>query len=300
MAHADQLFLGFDPGGKNGFGVAMLDGQNVATTTVGTVAEAMDWAAGQSGASAPIAAGADTLLHWCDGPSGWRPADKWLRQTYPKSAPSVASANSLYGAMAVGGMALAQRLRERWPSILLNETHPKVLIPALGGDRYADAAPEAAMVWFANYAGLDVSSVRGGHQLDALLSAWATQQGLAVGWADLVGDDPALLFPAGRVSYLWPKVKAEDRIVEERDRKPSRRVTVTGERRESRNTTAIGYVNKHDQEVIRKTDLPGNDHAQRVYVIRCKTCGYEYGANGSDIWLRRCPKHDGGAPGLAH
>jgi hypothetical protein len=205
VALTDQVFLGFDPGGKNGFGAAMLAGHEVATTTVSTVADAVRWAVGQCGASVPVAAGVDTLLHWCDGPSGWRPADKWLRKTYPKSALSVASANSLYGAMAVGGMALALRLRERWPSTLRNETHPKVLIPALGGERYADAAPEAAMAWFANHAGLNVSEVRGGHELDALLSAWATREGLAAGWLDLVGDDPALLFPAGQVSYLWPE-----------------------------------------------------------------------------------------------
>lgn len=106
--------------------------------------------------------------------------------------------------MAVGGMALALRLRERWPPILLNETHPKVLIPTLGRERYADADPEAALAWFANHAGMDVFGVRSGHQLDALLSAWATREGLAAGWLDHVGDDPALLFPAGRVSYLWP------------------------------------------------------------------------------------------------
>jgi hypothetical protein len=270
----------------------------VATVTVSTVAEAIDWAVGQCGASAPVAAGVDTLLHWCDGPSGWRPADKWLRTTYPKSAPSVASANSLYGAMAVGGMALALRLRERWPLILLNETHPKVLIPALGGDRYSDAAPEAALVWFADHAGLDVSSVRGGHQLDALLSAWATRQGLAAGWPNLLGDDPALVFPAGRVSYLWPKVTAGDQNADEQGRKPSRPVGGNLQRRESRNTTTIGYVNKHQQEVIRKTDLPGNDNGQLVYVLRCISCGHEYGANGSDIWLRRCPEHDGGLAGL--
>jgi hypothetical protein len=45
-----------------------------------------------------------------------------------------------------GGMALALRLGERWPSILLNETHPKVLIPALGGERYADAAQKSVML----------------------------------------------------------------------------------------------------------------------------------------------------------
>jgi hypothetical protein len=204
MEPLEGIFLGFDPGGKNGFGAAILAGQEVATTIVSTVAGAMAWAVERCWSSVPVAAGVDTLLHWSDGASGWRPADRWLRTTYPKTALSVASANSLYGAMAVGGMALALRLRARWPSILLNETHPKVLIPALGGERYADSSPEAAMAWFAKLAGLDVSGVRSGHELDALLSAWATRQGLIDGWADLVGDDPALLFPAGKVTYTWP------------------------------------------------------------------------------------------------
>jgi hypothetical protein len=40
---------------------------------------------------------------------------------------SIMSPNSLYGAMAIGGMALAFRLRQKWPELELNETHPKVL-----------------------------------------------------------------------------------------------------------------------------------------------------------------------------
>jgi hypothetical protein len=40
MASVDGIFLGFDPGGKNGFGAAALVGQHVATTTVSTVADA--------------------------------------------------------------------------------------------------------------------------------------------------------------------------------------------------------------------------------------------------------------------
>jgi predicted GIY-YIG superfamily endonuclease len=63
-------------------------------------------------------------------------------------------------------------------------------------------------------------------------------------------------------------------------------------------TTEIGYTNKNQQRVVRKTDEPGNDHLQRVYVLRCEVCQHEYGANGSDIWQRRCPQHDSGAPGL--
>jgi len=46
------------------------------------------------------------------------------------------------------------------------------------------------------------------------------------------------------------------------------------------------------------TDLEGTDHNQYVYVLRCNRCGQEYGANGSDIWLRKCPYCQGGAEGL--
>jgi hypothetical protein len=66
-----------------------------------------------------------------------------------------------------------------------------------------------------------------------------------------------------------------------------------------RSTTRIGYVNRNDQEVIRPTGKPGTDYGQYIYVLRCRTCRYEYGANGSDIFQRRCPAHDGGAAGLA-
>lgn len=68
----------------------------------------------------------------------------------------------------------------------------------------------------------------------------------------------------------------------------------------SKGTTEVGYVNRNRQEVIRKTDEPGTDHLQKIYVLRCHPCGSEYGANGSDIHIRRCPTCDGGRPGLAY
>jgi hypothetical protein len=64
-------------------------------------------------------------------------------------------------------------------------------------------------------------------------------------------------------------------------------------------TTAPGYVNRKQQEVLRNTGLPGSDHCQVIYVLRCGACGHEYGANGSDIFERKCPQCQGGAPGLA-
>lgn len=66
----------------------------------------------------------------------------------------------------------------------------------------------------------------------------------------------------------------------------------------SKGTTETGYRNRNGQVVLRKTNLPGNDHNQFIYVLRCENCGHEYGANGSDIFQRRCPNHDTGKEGL--
>ena len=66
-----------------------------------------------------------------------------------------------------------------------------------------------------------------------------------------------------------------------------------------RQTTVPGFVSRNGQMVLRKTGMPGNDHNQIVYVLRCGRCAHEYGANGSDIWLRRCPSCSGGKPGLS-
>ena len=73
----------------------------------------------------------------------------------------------------------------------------------------------------------------------------------------------------------------------------------------SKGWTEPGRINEHEPEVIRKTNLPGTDHNQYIYVLRCGYCGHEYGVNGSDIHLRKCPSdshppHERGAPGLAY
>ena len=67
----------------------------------------------------------------------------------------------------------------------------------------------------------------------------------------------------------------------------------------SKGTTETGYRNRNGQVVVRPTHLAGTDHNQYVFVLRCGNCGYEYGANGSDIHLRRCPNCQGGATGLS-
>jgi hypothetical protein len=130
MLGHDGIYLGFDPGGDRKFGVALLDGGCGKTSTVSTVDEAMKWAIDVRGARKPKAAGIDTLLHWATSKSGTRPCDERLGARYPKARKSIMSPNSLFGAMAIGGMALALRLRQKWPETLLNETHPKVFLRA--------------------------------------------------------------------------------------------------------------------------------------------------------------------------
>jgi precorrin-8X/cobalt-precorrin-8 methylmutase len=65
-------------------------------------------------------------------------------------------------------------------------------------------------------------------------------------------------------------------------------------------TTEPGYENRNGQTTIRSTGLAGTDHGQCIYVLRCSSCGHEYGANGSDIHTRRCPACQGGRPGLRY
>lgn len=200
----ESVILGFDPGGDSTFGVAMLSGPHVISNTVSSVREAIDWTIAQCGNREVTAAGIDTLLHWSTVRGGWRPADKYLRATYPNAKGSVLSPNGLYGSMAIGGMALAMELRHRWPGIVLNETHPKVLFSALSGDRYRRAALALAIEWFLDHTKLHSTHALNEHEFDAMISAWATQFGLSDGWPDLVGSDSHLLFPVGSVKYLWP------------------------------------------------------------------------------------------------
>jgi hypothetical protein len=63
-------------------------------------------------------------------------------------------------------------------------------------------------------------------------------------------------------------------------------------------STKPGFTNANGQTVVRSTGLPGTDHGQSIYVVHCGVCEKDYGANGSDLWLRKCPYCQGGRPGL--
>lgn len=65
-------------------------------------------------------------------------------------------------------------------------------------------------------------------------------------------------------------------------------------------STSPGFTNANGQTVVRATGMAGTDHGQSVYELRCDRCGQTYGANGSDIWLRKCPACQGGQAGPAY
>ena len=64
-------------------------------------------------------------------------------------------------------------------------------------------------------------------------------------------------------------------------------------------TSDVGRINKNNQMVKEKTDLPGHSN-QKVHRMECLNCGHNYGANGYDCHLRKCPRCGGGQPGLRY
>jgi len=68
--------------------------------------------------------------------------------------------------------------------------------------------------------------------------------------------------------------------------------------REDKGTTTPGYINSNGQIVVRDTAEAGTDFGSRKFQLACSHCGYNYGANSTDIWERKCPNCQGGAEGL--
>lgn|GEM_PF-953448 len=61
-----------------------------------------------------------------------------------------------------------------------------------------------------------------------------------------------------------------------------------------------GQINRNDQRNLGRSEPfhKGTDHRQYVYIIQCTKCGHIYGANGSDVFQRKCPKCQDGRPGV--
>jgi hypothetical protein len=205
FAGQQGLFLGFDPGGYRRFGVAAIADESVSFGTVSSIREALEWSMMASTGRVPVAAGVDTILHWATGTSGMREADKHLRKTYPEVSGSVMAPNSLYGAMTIGGVGLGIKLREVWPNVLLNETHPKVIFHALSGLPYPRGDMSPARQWLAETSALKILGTSlSEDEFDAILSAWATREALCNHWTDIAARNSEHIHPISEVTYYWP------------------------------------------------------------------------------------------------
>ena len=207
-----MFFIGYDPGGNDKHGVATLVVENgrpvrAESALVESAEQAIRWFSRQQGR--PTAIGVDTLTCWSTGPSGWRPADRWLKQRYPDVQGSVASSNSLYGSMSINGMATLIALKAAFPGLLITETHPKVLHWHLVSRPYDFVAGRTAMLEsLGSQLGFSFTCASD-HEWDAVLSALVAFLGVTGVWQlDLhqlaAAPYERLISPCGETKYFWP------------------------------------------------------------------------------------------------
>lgn len=207
-----MLYLGYDPGGNDKHGVAALrweSGKRVSirTATLPSTESVLRWFQGEAGR--PLAIGVDTLTCWSTGPSGWRPADRWLRQRYPEVSGSVASPNSLYGSMSLNGMSVLLELRKLNSNLLVTETHPKVLHWHIQRLQYDYVLGRAAMDDVLKDQVGCIAHCETDHEWDAAISAVAAYKCESRQWTrDLhlipTLTDERLVNPCGQTKYAWP------------------------------------------------------------------------------------------------
>lgn len=227
-----HFVLGYDPGGNGRHGLAVLQVQQQEGLWVAShIAALKAWPDVQAvigcaeaciGSGALVATGIDTLTAWSSGPSGWRQADLWLRERYPGVKHSVASPNSLFGAMSIGGGLVLHWLAQRQDhGGVVTEAHPKVGYHALRQTlhpwaKHAKPGQRAdGWHWLGQQLGLDLPdealAEEADHGFDALMGCLAALRGLNGEWTlDLHEAGRATeVHPFGRSHYWWPDVGNE-------------------------------------------------------------------------------------------
>ena len=196
------LFLGFDPGGEDKFGVAAVrtdpGGKTIVerATCVRNAAAATEWACQFSDVAA---IGIDTLLAWST--RGKRRCDEELRVLYPEYSNSIIMQNSLYSAMTLNGAIVAAELHSRGAKLC--ETHPKLVLKAFGRQP-ALAGLKAAIDGLQD--GPQTIKQKDDMQ-DAVVAAWAAARWHFGRWTrDLYQGGADLVQPAWTAVYPWPDV----------------------------------------------------------------------------------------------
>jgi predicted nuclease with RNAse H fold len=217
MASALKLsgvIVGYDPGGNGTHGLAILHikdgkGMSLKPETMRTTEAVIH---SLKGFEPILAIGVDTLTCWSTGESGWRPADRWLREHYPNIANSIISPNALRGAMCLNGMAVLMEVRGGSDGVTITETHPKALSWPLLEEMYDYENNRDVMDKKLSRAmGLPEHIVTANeHEWDAAASALAAFKGISGRWSNdlhnlLTRSDEHLVWPCGKTKYYWPE-----------------------------------------------------------------------------------------------
>lgn len=204
------IIAGYDPGGNNSNGLALviIENNHPVSITIDTLANA-ESVISKIKSYNIIGLGVDTLSCWCTGNSGWRPADLWLREKYPKVIKSIMSPNTLSGSMGINGMAVLIKTTTLMQGIVLSETHPKIIYHALTGQKYDYKHNHAAMDLFLSksFGGITIRTSND-HEWDAAISAYALLKGMTGVWTrDLHTKETGsgrMVYPCGKTYYYWP------------------------------------------------------------------------------------------------
>ena len=211
---------GFDPGGNDGFGWALVE--NNASLPLNFVdagvANHCDdaWLAitNQLNGNRIVGAGIDSPLYWG---AETRNVDLSLRGEigYLGSAVphgTVQSPNSLRGACLVQGILVAKHVLNDFPDSQISECHPKVIIWQLGhanATRHHNSVPINDFREFGKIPKRPLLE----HERDAVistLSAWAMLNA-PTGWSDLRDLDQQVYSPLGeRIRYWMPDMRHND------------------------------------------------------------------------------------------
>ncbi|WP_157198109.1 hypothetical protein [Methylomonas sp. DH-1] len=209
MSKINGTIIGYDPGGNNSNGFALLRiKDNVATEIEIKTLDTAESILSQISNEDVIGLGVDTLSCWCTGDRGWRPADIWLRKKYPEVRNSVMSPNTLSGSMGINGMSVLIEVLKNKRNLILSETHPKVLYYALNKIKYDYKSNYLNMdLFLSKEIGIPIKT-NNDHEWDAVISAYTLLNGILGKWTRDLHQLPVIngriVSPCGKTAYYWP------------------------------------------------------------------------------------------------
>lgn len=214
-----DVVLGFDPGGKDGFGWCILEDADkpplrvIATGVADNAATSLAAVLEHIPRDVSVlAAGIDAPMFW--GTEGDRAVDQIVRADIRARGArtpggTVQAVNSLRGACLSQGVMIAALLRRCWPDLPVTEAHPKAYLWTIGAAT-PDTYPQSILLHaLREFSCPNTETIE--HERDAAITAycaWAMVH-RAVGWRDLLREEPDPYLPVAHpVSYWYPLLNA--------------------------------------------------------------------------------------------